>query len=104
MSAPSRYKSRPVEVTAMQWTGDRGGVVALRSWMDQKAHQSGLDYDAVVASLWVAKAGRWIALTPGDFVVAEPDGIGFYPCKRDIFEDRYVALGAVTEGQEDQHG
>jgi len=30
-----------------------------------------------------------IALVPGDWVIREPDGVHFYPCKPDIFEATY---------------
>jgi hypothetical protein len=28
-------------------------------------------------------------LTPGDWIITEPNGVDHYPCKPDIFEQRY---------------
>lgn len=33
--------------------------------------------------------GQRAYLSPGDWVIAEPDGRGFYPCKPDVFAATY---------------
>jgi hypothetical protein len=37
-------------------------------------------------------AGQLVNLELGDFVIPEPDGEHFYPCKPDIFEKTYEAV------------
>lgn len=39
--------------------------------------------------LWVEKSQAWCDLAPGDYVVREPDGHGYYPCKPDVFTTNY---------------
>ena len=34
----------------------------------------------------------YVALEPGDWIIAEPDGEHYYPCKPDIFEATYDAI------------
>ena len=36
--------------------------------------------------------GQIVNLEAGDWVIAEPDGEHFYPCKPDIFEATYEAV------------
>ncbi|KKM72918.1 hypothetical protein LCGC14_1415710 [marine sediment metagenome] len=73
----ARYKKRPVIVEAEQFLEGqplpRGvqlvdGYASIITIHNQKAY---LQY--------------------GDWVIAEPDGIHFYPCKPDIFEQTYEA-------------
>ena len=33
-----------------------------------------------------------IVLEIGDFIIPEPDGIHFYPCKPDVFHETYEAI------------
>lgn len=33
--------------------------------------------------------GRNVEISPGEWVIAEPDGVHFYPCKADVFEATY---------------
>ncbi len=70
----ARYRKRPIIVEAEQWfpgveipgltRGPLGiGVVTIH---EQLAY-----------------------LSPGDYVITEPDGVHHYPCKPDIFEASY---------------
>ena len=36
--------------------------------------------------------GQIALIEPGDWIIAEPDGKHFYPCKPDIFKDNYEAI------------
>jgi len=37
------------------------------------------------AALWVKKSNAWCTVHPGDWIVAEPDGDGFYPVTDAVF-------------------
>ncbi len=37
----------------------------------------------------VTAHGQETTIVPGDWIIPEPDGRGFYPCKPDIFEATY---------------
>ena len=38
---------------------------------------------------------QMVLLEVGDWIIPEPDGIHFYPCKPDIFEATYELVGEV---------
>ncbi len=89
-----RYRKKPVEVEAIQWTPDnRAEVVAFAE--DRTPHGPG---DRVVhpehgpsqvMSVWVVKADRFLPIIVGTWLIAEPDGVGVYPCVADAFADTY---------------
>lgn len=79
-----KYRKRPVIVDAEQWFPGkevRGvqhfkpvGVdihIANEAWFVETIHNQ----------------RAWLA--PGDWVIMEPDGIHFYPCKPDVFQAVY---------------
>lgn len=74
----ARYRSKPVEIDAEQWHPGKSvrGVFAL-------------GVDPYVMPCVITIHGQVTPISPGDWIVAEPDGIHFYPCKPDIFESRY---------------
>lgn len=97
---PTTYRSRPTSIEAMQWNGQNHEAIAVwmgwdyvRSPLFDRAHDpvSGGD----VGRLWVAKSRAWCSLLRGDYVIAEPDGSGFYPCQQRIFEERWEPADAV---------
>lgn len=73
----STFRSKPVTIEAHQWNrpGDHPAVqpVALGG------------HDTYVVS---GKQGE-VRVEPGDWIIAEPDGSGFYPCKPDVFAAKY---------------
>lgn len=83
------YYRKPIPVEAIQWTGSN--VDDVRSFADARAdgrastvaHYVG---DPTELEIWVEKSRKWIFITAGDYVVAEPDGVGIYPCTKAIFE------------------
>lgn len=79
----AKYRKKPVVVEAVQYF--RSGV------FDEplKSHpgialcpNSDRDYVQTIH-------GERAHLTDGDWIIAEPDGVHFYPCKPDIFEATY---------------
>jgi hypothetical protein len=78
----ARYKSKPVEIEAVRWTGENVEEVA-----DFAARIKVLS--SQTALLWVAKSGAWCSLPTGTYVMKEPDGTGFYPCDPAVFESRW---------------
>lgn len=93
MDEPRRYRKRPVEVVAIRWTGQNWpevvGFVA--------AHPSpSLDGPAVRQAssgrlaVWIEKSNTWRPDLPkGDWIIAERDGFGVYPCTAEQFADTY---------------
>jgi hypothetical protein len=68
------YRKRPVVVQAVQFDGhDLPGVFC--------------DEDRVFYVVTIH--GQRAYLTIGDWIITEPDGIHYYPCKPDIFHMTY---------------
>lgn len=83
------HRKKPVVVAADQWNGP-GFVVpgVQREWvptnpLDENGDRGLYLYYVVTAH------GQKTLVTPGDWIIAEPDGRGYYPCKPDIFEKTY---------------
>lgn len=73
------FRKKPVIVKAEQWFPGHEveGVEYLLGEGNQRRY-------------YVTTAhGQAAYLEPGDWVIAEPDGRGYYPCKPDIFEATY---------------
>lgn len=79
------YTSRPVSITAMQWTGEN--LDDIKAWVGD----DNLDHWAsgVALTLWVEANTSWLPLEPGEWIVK--DELGFYPCKDSIFQRKYEA-------------
>ncbi len=79
-----KYRKKPVVIEAVQWFPDKEikgvcfGPCALN------------DFDGLaIPRIHTMHAKQTVFLEPGDWVIGEPDGIHFYPCKPDIFEQTY---------------
>jgi len=92
----ARYRSKPVEVDAVQWTGDNADEV--RAFVrehdpasDQLRGTGGFDTWAgrTNAAVWVRASNAWCDVHVGSYVMAERNGPGVYPCRRADFEDRW---------------
>jgi hypothetical protein len=86
----SRWRKRPVEVDAVQWTGDNWDEVA--SFMGSVAEGN----EADIARQMAAADGRirictlegTMAASLGDWIIRGVQG-ELYPCKPDIFDQTY---------------
>lgn len=90
MNTPETFNARPGTCQAIQWTGDN--AEAIRAFTNRPtARWLGFDTnsDPPNGILWVAKADRWVDMKIGDWVLAEPDGDGHYPCAKAIFAERW---------------
>jgi hypothetical protein len=84
-----RYKSHPVEIEAWEfiprtnvsgmYTHESGASILMDAPLGHEVHWQ----------LWVDKSKSWCDISERDFIIKEPDGVGFYPCARDIFLKRY---------------
>jgi hypothetical protein len=95
MSAVQRYRKKPVEVEAMQWTGTN--ETDIQAWTGRGGFHE-LDFEdrgdnpAATAGLYVAANSVWVTLEPGEWVLK--DRRGFYPCQPDVFEETYEPCSA----------
>jgi hypothetical protein len=76
-----KFRTRPFEIEAVQFNkmGDHAAVI-----FDEKPTADG---KALVA---VVKGHQGFSqVNRGDWIIAEPDGQGFYPCDPDTFARKY---------------
>ena len=76
-----RFATIPSEIEAVQWHIDNVTEVRLFVGAD--------NFRTAEATLWVEKSQAWCHLDEGDWIIAEPDGKGFYPCAAAIFRTKY---------------
>ena len=79
-----KYRKKPVVIEAEQWFPDKEikgvcfGPCALNDYVG-----------TLQAHLHTMHAKQTVLLENGDWVIGEPDGIHFYPCKPDVFDQTY---------------
>lgn len=88
----AKYRKKPVVVEAEQF----GGFYATPYPPGVEMEDNSNDPDTTKKryQFYVIAAGRGrINLDKGDWVIADPDGRGYFPCKPDEFEDTYEPAG-----------
>ena len=90
MSGPSTYASKPKFVQALQWTGDN--LQEVKDWVCYIGDRipSFLSVGTDTLALWVDKSNTVLPFKVGTWIIAESDGIGYYPCVDDSFRKSYV--------------
>lgn len=78
-----RYKTRPCEIEAIQWTGKN--IIELLDWGQGKILWNDAD-DLFIDTL----EGRMKA-SINDYIIKGLRG-EFYPCKPDVFEKKYEKI------------
>lgn len=78
-----RYKTRPCEIEAIQWTGKN--IIELLDWGQGKILWNDVD-DLFIDTL----EGRMKA-NINDYIIKGLRG-EFYPCKPDVFEKKYEKI------------
>lgn len=94
---PGFYRKKPLEVEAIQWTGDNANSIhAWAGWkFDVLAPEDRGDNPDYTAEVFVDANSVWIGIETGEWILR--DSKGFYPCKSDVFAETYDAIGqAVT--------
>ncbi|QDB74857.1 hypothetical protein KNU56_gp80 [Gordonia phage Arri] len=113
MTAPKRYRKKPVEIEAMQWDGTAAGATPIINWVlagegtaryhapnsgdpecPNRAGHAVWRYcptcsfadEAPAVSIDTLEGA--MGASPGDFVIRGVQG-EFYPCKPDIFAETY---------------
>lgn len=117
MSGPQLYVKRPVEIMAMQWTGENyqdvlkwvgwmqnmdGDVRSPRFAAPDARYEDDVDgpgeliHDDGLARLWVEANHAWLPIEVGEWILQ--DRLGFYPCKDPIFQENYRAPSTHPAG------
>lgn len=82
-----KFRKKPVIVDAEQWFAEKHTTVP--------GVNQPLRGDAERRYYVVTAHGQQAFLEDGDWIIAEPDGRGYYPCKPDIFEATYEPVEAA---------
>lgn len=83
-----RFRSKLAYCEAEQWFPGRNDTPGVH-------YEVGLNkFRAYVVTIH----GQSVTLEPGDWVIQEPDGIHYYPCKPDIFVRRWEPAVLPEQG------
>lgn len=96
----AKYQKKPVVIDAVQFNGSNHDEIisfTKGSAVHQKnigGDQNGNGHPQLYEKLTITTIhqGQKVDLVEGDFVIPEPDGIHFYPCKPDVFANTYEKL------------
>ena len=93
---PKRYRSRPVVVEAMQWSGQVVDATAIIGWIQANGgtarYQEASPGGVAPTCLNIDTLEGVMKASPGDFIIRGTAG-EFYPCKPDIFAVKYEEQG-----------
>lgn len=97
-----KFRKKPKIVDAEQFLGPASIAINTPDPPSPKGVRWGLEFDdSEFARPYVLTAHAQRAwLVPGDWVLEEPDGRGYYPCKADIFERTYDAVEELSDGRQ----
>lgn len=80
-----KYKTKPVEIEAMEYTGDNGGGII--NW----ANSGSREVIDTGEHLVIKTLEGDMTASIGDFIIKGLRG-EFYPCKPDVFHQKYELL------------
>lgn len=96
-----KYRKRPVEIEAMQLTGDTRNDMTVYHWIERNSQgsydtnnptaprpASGVSISAETGFIVISTLEGEMQAKPGDWIIRGVQG-EFYPCKPDIFEATY---------------
>jgi hypothetical protein len=79
VTAMGKYRKKPIVVEAVQWfkASDHAHVIWIKEW-----------YRFVPT--WQVKGKQgWVNVNPGDWILPELDGSGYYLCADSVFKETY---------------
>ena len=98
---PKRYMKKPVVIEAVQWDGTSGGADTVIDWIS--GNEGCARYYCAPGECTGTEEGHRVAIETlegtmyadaGDFIIRGVQG-EFYPCKPEIFEKTYEAVGQL---------
>lgn len=91
-----RYKKKPVEIEAVQYTGEIDSANEILEWAAASGSAETIAYHSLPEpSLSIRTLEGVMKAKPGDYVIRGVAG-EFYSCRSDIFHDTYdVVAGSV---------
>lgn len=90
MTQATKYRKKPVEIEAVQWTG--GNWYYLREWTDSRfdvlAEEDRDEDPEATAQVFDELHSTWVLVYDGDWIIKGIKG-EFYPCRDEVFEETY---------------
>lgn len=84
----ARYRKRPIEVDAVQWTGENAAEVAAFLGLPADPNWP------VAPTIAIKTAHGDVAyVRPGDWIIPDSEPGTFYPVKPDVFDATYEPAG-----------
>ncbi len=85
------YQTRTVVRDCEQWTGDNAEYLAEKFGLDILFSWGKLGPQGVMTcSIWVAANKEWLSIELDEWIIKDSHGI--YPCKDDVFHEKYEEL------------
>lgn len=81
-----RYRKKPVEVEAVQWTGDN--VAEIRALAGGKFHPLCVPKGDITAEVKDVLHDTWVGVKDGQWIIRGVQG-EFYPCDDVVFQATY---------------
>lgn len=95
-----RFRKKPVIIEAEQYhPGVKTKGVEFDS-IDKTPFVTTMHLQETIYSREIAEASglyQIVYIYPGDWIIPEPDGIHFYPCKPDVFENTYEPVNEPSD-------
>lgn len=95
-----RYRKRPIEVDAVQWTGDNvDDVVALTGPENfERLDERPSDDPEATARVYDRLHSSWVLVRVDDWIIRGVRG-EVYPCRSDVFEATYAPVDGPISGR-----
>lgn len=90
---PQQFRKKPVVIEAEQYTHPGQQLAGFCAHPRCEA-----GHGAKKPHVHTAHAGQAVYIEFGDWIIPEPGGRGYYPCKPDIFEATYEPESAPATG------
>lgn len=86
-----KFKSKAIEIEAIQWNGENTQeIIGLDPAYFN--HRAKTQHHRSTEKLMVKSAHGFVEVSVGDWIIKEPQGAGFYPCNKVLFEKRYEEI------------
>lgn len=86
MFTPQTYRKKPVEIQALQWTGDN--IEEMMTFVSDDSLFFSMDDDDKIEDLYITTLEGDMKANVGDYIIKGLKG-EFYPCSEEIFVMSY---------------
>ncbi|MGW4406535.1 hypothetical protein ACWEJ6_21075 [Nonomuraea sp. NPDC004702] len=95
-----RFRKKPVEITAVQWTGENAQEIKTFVGVRDNGESRFLTPDEITgvwehAHVYDELHDTWVTVYPGQWVIKGVKG-EFYPCAEDVFAETYEPVSRVV--------